>query len=366
MRSVLRLAALFAAAALVVSGCARRPAPRPGAPAPGAPTAPAGAITLTGAGSTFVYPFFSKAFAEYSKAKPDVRVNYLSVGSGAGIKQITEKTVDFGATDGPMTDEELQKAPGILHIPVTLGAVAVAYNVPGVPSGLKLTPEVLAGIYLGTITKWNDPKIAALNPEAKLPDLAITPVYRSDGSGTTYIFTDYLSAVSPEWKAKVGKGKSVKWPAGLGAKGNEGVSGQIKQTPGTIGYVELAYAKQNNFPVAAIRNRDGQFVPPTPEAVTAAAAGAARAMPEDLRVSIVNAPGASAYPIAGFTWALVYREQADPNKGKALADLLWWVIHEGQQYAAPLDYAPLPPEVVAKAEAQLKSLTAAGQPLVQR
>ncbi len=263
-----------------------------------------------------------------------------------------------------MSDEQLAAAPGkLLHIPTVIGAVVITYNLPGIDKGLRLTPATLAGIYLGDITRWNDPAIARDNPGLKLPDTAIAVVHRSDGSGTTNIFTDYLSTVSPAWKQRVGKGTSVNWPVGLGGKGSEGVTGQVKQTPGAIGYVELAYAAQNQLPYASVQNQAGRFIEPTLESTTAAAAGAAQAMPADLRVSIVNAPGEQSYPIAGFTYLLVYQEQSDQAKGAALVDFLWWALHDGQQYAKDLFYAPLPAEVVQKAAAQVSSITYQGKPL---
>ena len=264
-----------------------------------------------------------------------------------------------------MTEEQIKQAGGgdVLHIPTVMGAVVVIHNVQGIGTGLKLTPEALSGIFLGEIKKWNDPRIAGDNPGVELPDAAIAVVHRSDGSGTTSIFTDYLSSVSPDWKSKVGKGTSVNWPAGLGAKGNEGVAGQVKQTPGSVGYVELAYAIQNKLAHASLENRAGKFVEASIESTTAAAAGAAPTMPDNLRVSLVNAPGEDSYPIAGFTWLLVHREQRDGPKGKALADMVWWGIHDGQMYASDLLYAPLPPAVVAKAEKMVKSITYQGQPL---
>lgn len=360
-RSTLAILTLMAMLTVVLGGCGRKENLRPTPPAGDQ----GGVMTLTGAGSTFVFPLFSKMFAEYGKINTGVRVNYLSIGSGGGIKQLIEQTVDFGATDGPMTADEETKAGGpVLHIPVTIGAVAVAYNVPGVPTGLKMDPEVLASIFLGDIKKWNDPKIAASNPGVSLPDLDVTPVYRSDGSGTTFIFTDYLSNVSSEFKANVGTAKAVRWPTGLGGKGNEGIAGQVQQTPGSIGYVELAYAEQNGMSVVALKNREGIYVVPSPQGATAAAARAE--IPADMRVSIVNAPGAEAYPISGFTWALLRPEATDAVKGKAVVDLLWWVIHDGQQYAGSLLYAPLPPEVVEKAKAQLQSVTSGGKPLLQK
>jgi phosphate transport system substrate-binding protein len=329
-----------------------------------APADTAKNVDLQGAGATFPYPLYSKWVAEYQKVDPAVRINYQSIGSGGGIRQITERTVDFGASDAPMKEEELAKAPGrILHIPMTLGAVVVAYNVAGV-SDLKVSADVVSGIFLGTIKKWNDAKIAKLNPGVKLPADAITVAYRSDGSGTTAVFTEYLAKVSSAWKDKVGAGKSVRFPTGLGAKGNEGVAGQLKTTPGAIGYIELAYAKQTKLPYASIQNQAGKFVTPAPEASTAAAAGVAASIPDDMRVSIVDAPGASAYPISAFTYILVYEEQPDAVKGKALAEFLWWAIHDGQKFGGPLDYAPLPADVVTKIETKLKTLTAGGQVLL--
>ena len=318
----------------------------------------ADALLINGAGATFPFPLYSKWFSEYNKLHPDLRFNYQSIGSGGGIQQITNRTVDFGASDAPMTEEELAKVPGIVHIPTVMGAVVVTYNAD--IKDLKLTPETLSGIYLGKITKWNDPALAKDNPSVKLPDASITVAHRSDGSGTTNIFTDYLSKVSPEWKEKVGKGTSVKWPVGLGAKGNEGVTGLVKGTPGAIGYVELAYATQNKLPTSSLKNRDGAFVKPSLEATSEAAAGVE--MPDDFRVSITDATGKTAYPIAGFTYLLVYKDQADKAKGEALLQFLWWAIHDGQAAAAPLDYAPLPKAVVAKVAKQLQSMTVQGKP----
>jgi phosphate transport system substrate-binding protein len=315
-------------------------------------------LLVNGAGATFPFPLYSKWFAEYNKLHPDLRFNYQSIGSGGGIQQISRGTVDFGASDAPMTDEELARAPGIVHVPTVLGAVVVTYNAP-VPA-LKLTPEVLAGIFLGRIQRWDDAAIAAVNPGAKLPGAAIVVVHRSDGSGTTSIFTDYLAKVSPEWKQKVGAGKSVRWPAGLGGKGNEGVTGLVKQTPGAMAYVELAYAKQNGLATAALRNREGVFVAPTLEATSAAAAGVA--VPDDFRVSITDAKGKDAYPMASFTYVLVPRDQKDAAKGAALLRFLSWAVHEGQKFAAPLDYAPLPQAVVEKVTAKLATLTVQGRP----
>jgi len=314
---------------------------------------------INGAGATFPYPIYSKWFSDYNKAHPNIQINYQSIGSGGGIKQITEKTVDFGASDAPMTNEEMAKAPGIQHIPTVLGAVVVIFNEPAVHD-LKLTPETLAGIFLGKISKWNDPAIAAQNPGAKLPDTSIVVAHRSDGSGTTAVFTDYLAKVSPEWKSGPGAGKSVNWPTGLGGKGNEGVTGIVKQTEGALGYVELAYANQNKLPVAELKNKSGAFVKPTLESVSAAAAKVE--IPDDYRVSITDAEGKDAWPISGFTYLLVYKDQKDGAKGDALLKLIWWAIHDGQKSAAGLDYGPLPHSVVQKVEKTLKSMTVQGKP----
>lgn len=297
-------------------------------------------MTINGAGATFPYPIYSKWFDEYAKVDPSVRFNYQSIGSGGGQKQIVAQTVDFGASDGPMSDENLAKAPGkLIHIPTVAGAVVITYNLPGYPE-VKLDGGVTAGIYLGNITKWNDPQIAALNPGASLPNQDIVIVHRSDGSGTTFIFTDYLSKVSSEWKSKVGNNTSVNWPAGIGGKGNEGVSGQVKQTEGAIGYVELIYAIQNKMPYASLKNADGKFVKPTLESITAAMRTAQ--IPDDFRFSMTNAEGPDAYPIAGATWLLVYEQQKDAAKGKKLVDFLKWALTKGEYMARQLDYAPLP------------------------
>lgn len=314
-------------------------------------------LLVNGAGATFPFPLYSKWFSEYNKLRPELRFNYQSIGSGGGIQQITKGTVDFGASDAPMTDGELAKAPGVVHVPTVLGAVVVTYNAP--ITGLKLTPDALAGLFLGSIKRWNDPAIAAVNPGAQLPEVAVVVVHRSDGSGTTSIFTDYLAKVSPQWKEKVGAGKSVRWPAGLGAKGNEGVTGLVKQTPGAVGYVELAYANQNELPVAALRNRDGVFVTPTIDATSAAAAGIT--LPPDFRVSITDAKGKDAYPMASFTYLLVPQDQRDAARGAAVLEFLWWAVHDGQRFAAPLDYAPLPKAVVEKVSAKLLTLTVQGK-----
>jgi len=304
-------------------------------------------MTINGAGATFPYPIYSKWFDAYAKIDPSVRFNYQSIGSGGGQKQILAQTVDFGASDGPMSDENLGKSPGkLLHIPTVAGAVVITYNLAG-NRALKLDGETIADIYLGKITKWNDPKITALNAGTNLPGDDIVVVHRSDGSGTTFIFTDYLSKVSPEWKQKAGSNTSVSWPGGgLGGKGNEGVSGQVKQTPNSIGYVELIYAIQNKMPYADLKSAGGDFVKPTIDSVTAALAGAN--VPDDFRFSMTNSSGSGAYPIAGATWLLVYQEQKDAQKGKKLVEFLKWAETDGQKMAKDLDYAPLPDSLQAR------------------
>jgi phosphate transport system substrate-binding protein len=319
----------------------------------------ADSLLITGAGATFPAPLYTKWFAEYHKMHPELSFNYQAIGSGGGIQQITAGTVDFGASDAPMKDDQIAKIPDILHIPMVMGAVVVTYNAP--MKSLRLTPEVLANIFLGKITKWNDPAIAKLNAGETLPDLAITVAHRSDGSGTSYGFTDYLSKVSPEWKEKVGANTAVQWPVGLGGKGNDGVTGLVKQTPGAIGYVELAYANQNKLPVAELQNREGAWVKPTLESTSAAAAGVT--MPPDFRVSITNAAGKEAWPIASFTYLLVHKDQQDAKKGEALIRFLWWAIHDGQKLAPALDYAPLPKGVVEMVEKTLKTITVQGKPV---
>ncbi|MES2356729.1 MAG: phosphate ABC transporter substrate-binding protein PstS [Gemmatimonadota bacterium] len=319
------------------------------------------ATNLTGAGSSFAYPIYSKWAAMYA-AKTGVKINYQSIGSSGGIRQLSDEIVDFGATDGPMTDEQLAKAKGgaILHFPTVLGGVAVTYNLPGVTQPLKLTGPVLADIFMGGITKWNDSRVAALNPGVKLPSTDVIVVHRADGSGTTFIFSDYLATVSTPWAGKVGRGQSLNWPVGLGGKGSEGVTGQIKQLPGAVGYVELSYAKQNKLPVALIRNAAGEWVAPTLQSVTAAAAGAAAKIPAntDYRISIVNAPGKGAYPISSFTWILVYQHPKDAAKGKALAKFLRWAYTDGEAVAGSLDYAPLPATMIRRLDARLTALGA--------
>ncbi|HEX8851369.1 MAG TPA: phosphate ABC transporter substrate-binding protein PstS [Gemmatimonadaceae bacterium] len=330
-----------------------------GSDSAGARPTSGGSVDLTGAGATFPYPIYSKWFADYASQK-GVKINYQSIGSGGGIRQLSEQTVDFGASDAPMKDDELAKAKGgaILHVPTVIGAVALTYNLPELKQPLKLDGATVADIYLGTIKKWNDSRIAALNGGVPLPNTDILVVHRSDGSGTSYIFTDYLASVSPAWKSGPGVGKEVQWPTGIGAKGNEGVAGQIKQTPGAIGYAELAYAKQNSLPVAALRNSAGEFVTPSLQSATAAAAGAVSTLPAntDYRISIVNAKGAGAYPIASFTWILVYQNQTDAAKGKKLVDFLTWALTEGEKEASSLDYAPLPEAMSRQIVDRLKTI----------
>jgi phosphate transport system substrate-binding protein len=304
-------------------------------------------VQINGAGATFPYPIYSKWFSEYNKLHPDVRINYQSIGSGGGIQQVTRQTVFFGASDGPMTDAQLQAAPGpLLHLPTVLGAVVPVYNIPNLKQELKFTGPVLADIYLGKITKWDDPAIAKLNAGVTLPRTDITVVHRSDGSGTTYIWVDYLSKVSPEFKSKVGVATSVKWPAGVGGKGNEGVSGLVAQTPGAIGYVELIYALQNKISYGTVQNQGGVFMKASVQSVTAAAAAAAPTMPPDFRVSITNAPGKDVYPVSSFTWLLLYEDPKDKTQAKAMVDFVKWALTDGQKYCAELGYAPLPATVV--------------------
>ena len=333
---------------------------------PGGSGGAGGSVTLQGAGATFPNPLYQKWLSEYGKLHSNVKIDYQSIGSGGGIKQIKEQTIDFGASDAPMKDEDLKSAPGeILHVPTVLGAVVITYNLSGINQPLRFSPDVVADIFLGKITKWNDSRITADNAAVTLPAQNITVVHRSDGSGTSAVFTDYLSKVSAEWKEKVGSGTSPSWPVGMGGKGNEGVTGQVKSTPNTIGYVELAYAVQNKLPVALIKNASGSFVQPSIDSVTAAAAASAANTPEDLRVSITNAAGAQAYPISSYTYILVYKNQKDAGKGKALVDFLWWGIHDGEHYAKDLQYAPLPADIVKRAEAKINSVTAGGAALRQ-
>lgn len=316
--------------------------------------------TLNGAGATFPYPMYSTWFSEYNKLHSDIQINYQSIGSGGGIRQLIAGTVDFGASDGPMTDQQLaeaEKARGtkILHIPTVLGADVPAYNIPGVSGEVKFTPEALAGIFRGKITKWNDKAITSVNPDMKFPDQDIIVIHRSDGSGTTYIFTDYLSKISKDWQSEVGKGTSVKWPVGLGGKGNEGVAGMIRQMQGAIGYVELIYAVQNKISYGVVKNSTGNFVKASLESVTAAA-GSVKEMPADFRVSITNAPGKDAYPISSFTWLLIPMHSKDAAKGKILADFLNWMVDDGQKMTSSLTYAPLPGSVAEKVKAAVKQV----------
>jgi len=320
---------------------------------------------ILAAGATFPYPLYSKMFDVYHK-QTGIKINYQSIGSGGGIKQLESQTIDFGASDAYLSDDKIESMPReVLHIPMVLGAVVLSYNLPGI-TGVKLTPALIAEIFMGKITNWNDPALAEVNEGIELPDLKIIVVQRSDGSGTTFIFTDYLSKISPEWKEQVGHGKSVKWPAGLGAKGNEGVSGMIKQMKGAIGYCELAYAMQNKMPSAMIQNASGKFI--TPE-ISSISAAAITDIPEDTRVSLTNTEAEEGYPISSFTWVLIYKEQNynnnTPTKAKNIVELLWWMTHNGQKFAEPLDYAPLPQAAVEKAEAQLKKITFDGNQIWQ-
>ena len=320
--------------------------------------ASAAEVQITGAGATFPNPIYQKWFSEYHKAHPDVQINYQALGSGAGIKQVTEGTVDFGASDAIMTEQQIaefktKQGTNIIAFPTVAGADVPTYNLPGVQGGLNFTPEALAGIFLGTITKWNDPQLAKANPGVKLPAADIVVVHRSDASGTTFCWTDYLAKVSPEWKSKVGTGAAVNWPVGIGAKGNDGVSGQVKQTENSIGYVELIYAESNKLTYGNVKNSSGKFVKPELSSITAAAAGAAKTMPDDFRISITNQPGANAYPISTFTWLLIPEKMKDPEKAKVMKDFVKWALTTGQTMAEPLTYAKLPKEVIAKEEKTL-------------
>ncbi len=318
---------------------------------------------ITGAGSTFAAPLYTRWFVDYkAQVAAGVQGNYQAIGSGGGIQNITQNTVDFGATDAPMTDSEMAKAPGIQHIPTSLGPVVVTYNISGISQPLKLDGDTLAKIYLGTIKKWDDPAITAQNQGAKLPSSDIIVVHRSDGSGTSYAFTDYLSKVSSNWDASVGTSKNPQWPVGLGGQGNDGVTQQVKQNTNSIGYVELIYADKNNLPKAQLKNASGAYITPTAQSATLAAQGVT--LPADYRVSIVNSKTAGAYPISTFTWILLYRDQTNASNGKALVDFLWWAIHDGQNDAQQLDYAPLPGDVVHAVEQTLAQITHNGQPLL--
>ena len=356
---------LLAGLLLAVAACKGNqaaPAPAGSSPAAAEPKKDE-SISLNGAGATFPFPLYSKWISEYNKENPLVKINYQSIGSGGGIRQIIAGTVDFGATDAPMKEEEAKLAPGkLFHIPATIGAVVVAYNLPEVKTTLKLAPEVLVAIYQGKIRKWNDAKIKADNPEVKLPANEISVVYRTDGSGTTAVFTDYLSKISAEWKEKIGAGKSVAWPIGLGSKGNEGVTGQVKTTPYTIGYIERAYASQNKLPMIELKNKSGKFVAPTIEAMSAAAD--AVVMPDELFVSLSNAEGEAVYPITSYSYLLVYENAKDPIKGEALAKYVWWGLHDGQKYSKDLDYAPIPAKVLTQVEARLKELRSGDKKLL--
>jgi phosphate transport system substrate-binding protein len=312
---------------------------------------------IDGAGATFPFPIYSKWFSEYNKLHPEVQINYQSIGSGGGIRQLTNETVFFGASDGPMSDEQLSRAPGrVLHFPSVLGGVVPVYNIPGVDAELKFTGSTLANIILGKITKWNDKAIAATNAGVKLPDTDITVVHRSDGSGTTYIFVDYLSKISADFKTTVGVSTSVNWPVGLGGKGNEGVAGLVKQTPGAIGYVELIYALQNKIPYGSVQNQVGEFVRSSIDSVTAAASAVSKQMPADFRVSITNGPGPGVYPISSFTWLLFYENPKDKAKAKVMVDFMKWALTDGQKYCKDLGYAPLPQGVVALEMEALKKI----------
>jgi phosphate transport system substrate-binding protein len=308
--------------------------------------------SLNGAGATFPYPIYSKWFNEYHNLHSDIQINYQSIGSGGGIRQVQAGTVDFGATDGPMTDQQISESKvKVLHVPTVLGSVVPAYSIPGVSGEVKFTPAALAGIFLGKITKWNDKAITSVNPGINFPDQNITVTHRSDGSGTTYIFTDYLSKVSPDWQSAVGKGTSVKWPVGIGGKGNEGVAGSIRQLPGSIGYIELIYAIQNKIPYGSVQNSSKNFIKASLESTTAAAVGVK--MPADFRVSITNPPGKDAYPIASFTWLLIPTDPKDTTKGKILKDFLFWMLDKGQTMTQALSYAALPTQVVAMEKAAI-------------
>jgi phosphate transport system substrate-binding protein len=341
--------------AVLVAGCSRSEAPQ-SATTNGAQSN-GNTIQIQGAGATFPFPIYSKWFDEYHKTHPNVLINYQSIGSGGGIKQLTAQTVFFGASDGPMTDDQLKSAGRpILHFPMVLGGVVPVYNVPGVTKQLNFSGDVLANIYLGKITKWNDPAIAKINAGVSLPATDIAVVHRSEGSGTTFIFVDFLSKVSPEFKQKVGVNTAVSWPAGVGGKGNEGVSGLVKQTPGAIGYVELIYALQNKISYGAVQNRSGEFVTATLDSVTAAANAAAATMPDDFRVSITNSDAKGAYPLASFTWLLLDKNPSDKTRGRVMSDFVQWAITDGQKFASALGYAPLPASVVEKEKAALAKI----------
>jgi phosphate transport system substrate-binding protein len=365
----LKIAIILILAGVLLAGCVSKQPTEVQPTTTVQPTKALETVTLNGAGATFPYPLISKWSSQYYEIKPNIQINYQSVGSGAGIKQITARTVDFGASDAPLTEQEYTNVSGILQIPESIGAVVVAYNLPGIQKGMKLSGDVVADIFLGKITKWNDLEIVSLNPGIQFPDKDIIVAHRSDGSGTTFVFTDYLSAISPDWKSKVGKGKSVNWPVGLGGKGNEGVSGLLNQNPYTIGYIELAYAKIQNIPYAYIKNKAGNFIEPTLETTASAASGAVSTLPVGdaswSSVSIVDAAGNNSYPIGSFTYLLVYKDQTDQTKGKMLAEFLWWAVHHGQKYSSELLYVPLPEEVISLNEKTIKLMNYNGQPLIQ-
>jgi phosphate transport system substrate-binding protein len=324
-----------------------------------------GVVALNGAGATFPYPLYSKWIAEYCARTPSVRINYQSIGSGAGVRQIVAHTVDFGATDVPTEPDEVRDATGALvEIPAAVGSVVLSYNLPGLKAPLNLTSELVAAIYLGGITRWNDAALAAVNPGAPLPDQAIGVVFRTDGSGTTALFTRYLALTSPAWRSRVGSGKSLRWPVGIGAKGNEGVTGQLQATPASIGYTELAYATQNHLPLAAVRNRAGRFVLPSVDAAAAAASGISTA--SSLEASLADAADERAYPLAAYTYLVLYADAADARRGAALAAFVWWAVHDGQRLTRALDYAPLPPRVLGEVEAKIRALKAGGKPALVR
>lgn len=364
-------------AALLLSACGgqgttSQPVPAAQGKVVEQPAAAPGSIQLTGAGATFPFPLYSRWFYEYAFVDPAVRFNYQSIGSGGGIRQITAKTVDFGASDAILNDEQKAAAPGLEMFPTVAGAVVVAYNVKDtdgndIPGGLKLTPDVIAGIFLGKITQWNDSRLATLNPDVKLPNQEIIVAHRSDGSGTTFLFTSYLSQVSEEWKAQVGAGTSVEWPVGLGGKGNEGVAGVVREQPGGLGYIELAYAEQNQIPYAFVQNRAGNFIEPTLESITAASDAFGAEMPEDMGQLLVNAPGDDSYPIAGYTFLLIYQDMPDCAKARKLAEFVQWALTDGDQYATELLYAPLGASVEQKVIERLQGLTCeGGKPVLEQ
>jgi phosphate transport system substrate-binding protein len=355
MRCTSLMVLALSAFATLASGCGHGGAGEP--PLPGKRAGASGEVSITGAGATFPYPLYMKWIGEFTKDRAGVKVNYQSIGSGGGIRQVLDGTVDFGASDVPMSDEQLAKAPAILHIPTCLGAVVLAYNVEGVPGGLRISPEVAAGIFLGTVQRWDDPAITRDNPDAHLPGRRIIAIHRSDGSGTTKIFTSWLVAASPAWKSGPGSGMSVSFPSGIGAKGNEGVAGQVSTMPGAIGYVELVYAAQNELAVAAVRNASGRFVMPDGGSIAAAGAAAMAAMPDDLRGVAVDAPGPDVYPISAFSYLLVKARQPDPVRGKVLVELASWAVHEGQGFVEGLAYARLPGALVKRIDAKLAAVT---------